>query len=948
MKDCERERDFESIMSKIKELNPNAKINSKISKIQKELKIIFDIYNIIDKNGGNIDDKTKIKNLYNNKENENENEIDYFLIAKMIFYNKKHFNFIPRKIQIISLIFFLEKDKKNGLVQQINTGEGKSCIISFLAVYIALKENKKIDILTSSPILAKRDSIAFKDFYSSFNLTTGYSSDHNEDARKNNQIFTQDSYDCYKEDIVYGDALSFEGDILRTNFMGILGRGTKRKFDCIIIDEIDNIALDNLKNTTELLDSFHGYKFLEYIYLFIYKKLKEMTDNKRENINEKKDEIIQELKEECTKEFNDLEKLKEEKFVFIPNHLKKYIQDRLDDWCESAYLAKFVYSNNENYIKRSDKEYNINVINPIDFYNTGVTQENSVWAGLHQFLQISESQMITEENLSSCYMSNLSFFNKYIKINENNEIIENNIYGLTGTIGSEYNIKTLKALYNLEPLIIPPFRESKLIIEEPNILLIKNDEKDLNNQHLKKKNQNQNQISYKEKWIMNIKNKIFEMIGKGRAVLVIFQYIKEAKRMKNICNNSKNSFNKIIYYSRSDLEEDKFLECPIEPKTVILSTNLSGRGTDIRISNNLKENGGLHVILAYEPFNLRIERQAFGRAGRKGENGSAGKIIFSCMTQEEAINEMNKREEEESNFLINVYKEKIYAFERMFDKFSKFISEINERTHDEKLLLDLKERWGLFLIENSMNNIEKKYKKNKSIEPNIFHEIENNYEIFEKQLSDYYYEFDLTINKFKNIYRKAKNIAKSCDKKKYEFLNGLYLNKYDNLDKINEGINLCPELCLGGYMFKIIENIKIINSNFDEENINKIYDETINTFETLIKCINLLIKQFNTYKIMIGYLGYNKPDREIFQQNEQKLKLMNKILLLMSENKEVFIKYKEKKSKSKFLKVIQFSLRKLVAKEELKINKLVIEYFRDYGVCLFKLEDIKKDDCLIY
>lgn len=73
--------------------------------------------------------------------------------------------------------------------------------------------------------------------------------------------------------------------------------------------------------------------------------------------------------------------------------------------------------------------------------------------------------MITEENLSSCYMSNLSYFKKYIKKDENNNIIENNIYGLTGTIGSEYNKKTLKELYNLNTQIIPPFRESRLKIE---------------------------------------------------------------------------------------------------------------------------------------------------------------------------------------------------------------------------------------------------------------------------------------------------------------------------------------------------------------------------------------------------------------------------------------------------------------------------------------------------
>ena len=40
--------------------------------------------------------------------------------------------------------------------------------------------------------------------------------------------------------------------------MGIPGRGRNRGFDCIIIDEIDNIYIDNIKNITELLDIFYG------------------------------------------------------------------------------------------------------------------------------------------------------------------------------------------------------------------------------------------------------------------------------------------------------------------------------------------------------------------------------------------------------------------------------------------------------------------------------------------------------------------------------------------------------------------------------------------------------------------------------------------------------------------------------------------------------------------
>ena len=469
-------------------------------------------------------------------------------------------------------------------------------------------------------------------------------------------------------------------------------------------------------------------------------------------------------------------------------------------------------------------------------------------------------------------------------------------------------------------------------------------------------------LKKKEKWINNIRKKIIDEIKKGRSVLVIFQYINDAVRMKNflsIMSEREKSF-KIVLYSRSDKNEGKFLEKVIETKTVILSTNLSGRGTDIRISPELNKNGGLHVILAYEPFNKRIERQAFGRAGRKGENGSAGKIIISCMTKEEAIEEINKREKEESDFLINVYSKKIYVFEKIFDKFSKFISEINELTNNDILLLDLKERWGLFLIENSMNNIEKRYKKNhKSIGPDTFTEIENNYNTFEKKLRDYYYGNDIKFKNLKNIFPKVSNITDGVNnnKKRYPYLNGLYLNKDDNLEKVNKGINLCPYLCLGGYMLNIIEyinQIKIIPyAPTDNNDINKnIIKKIEQNFEFLIHCIQLLIKQFETYKKIIAILGFNKEHLEICQQNNTKIELMKRILILMTKNFRIFQTYKNNEKKnSTILKVKRFSLKKFIDREDLKVNKLVFEYFREYGPCLFILREEEKkndDNCFIY
>ena len=135
-----------------------------------------------------------------------------------------------------------------------------------------------------------------RSFYNYFGLTVDYC---NKDFVENfRNIYIEekerpDCFECYKADIVYGDPLSFEGDILRTNFMGLVGRGNKRNFDCIIIDEIDNICIDNIKNITELLDNFHGYKFLEYVYLFIYNELVKLDKKIWEEVSF--DEIKHEL-----------------------------------------------------------------------------------------------------------------------------------------------------------------------------------------------------------------------------------------------------------------------------------------------------------------------------------------------------------------------------------------------------------------------------------------------------------------------------------------------------------------------------------------------------------------------------------------------------------------------------------------------------------------------------
>ena len=100
--------------------------------------------------------KFKINSL---KSFQNKDDILFYIefIPILIIVCELKFSIKPRNIQIISLLLFLLKNKTEGIIEQIQTGEGKSLIITFLATIKAFS-GKKVDVLTSSPVLAERDA----------------------------------------------------------------------------------------------------------------------------------------------------------------------------------------------------------------------------------------------------------------------------------------------------------------------------------------------------------------------------------------------------------------------------------------------------------------------------------------------------------------------------------------------------------------------------------------------------------------------------------------------------------------------------------------------------------------------------------------------------------------------------------------------------------------------
>ena len=197
-----------------------------------------------------------------NKENIQNDEFRGNVFGFLNIINKPIIGYDIRPIQLISLLFLSKKNTSNenktsqGIFLQINTGEGKSLIIQFFAAYLAL-QGKKVDIITSNSVLADRDAEDPNKikFYKELHLNVGCA-----------------SKDEFSRNIVYGDTQNFESAILREEFKEKEVRNG-RPFDCIIVDEVDSISLDNIITMTQLTDSFPGRSCFYYFYypiLLIY------------------------------------------------------------------------------------------------------------------------------------------------------------------------------------------------------------------------------------------------------------------------------------------------------------------------------------------------------------------------------------------------------------------------------------------------------------------------------------------------------------------------------------------------------------------------------------------------------------------------------------------------------------------------------------------------------
>lgn len=561
----------------------------------------------------------------------------------------------PRAIQMISLLALFKS--RNGKLAEIATGEGKSLIVAMFATIKALEQGyenrKQIDIVTSSSVLAMRDAEEFKDFYKQFGLTVS----HNIDESMGNTPKT-----CYAADIVYGDLRHFIGDGLRDTFKDTkLGRG----FNIIIVDEVDNLFIDQNNMKIQLTGKMPGYEALLPIFVYMYgtalaiaSNLKQignhcyeekpiLTEAQKSNVTDcnikqiEKEEYETELiptNSSCGEHIKSKLKDFTEPLLFafnvtrldrsfiIPRHLEEFAQSQLDKWLDTL-LSAYDFQEKVDYIIHNPPENerdSFRKIEPVDYGNTGVVQHSLQWSnGLHQFLQIKHKLTMIPENVVSIFMSYVGFFNKY----------KGNIYGVTGTLGERPHHEFLEKVYGVELTIFPTFIKKDLN-EFPPIV-----------------------VQATSQWLEEILGVLKRKIEGSRACLIILETIAGVEYLKQFLEQSGYNKNQIFVYGTTEKKEyDVEKKRELQAGDVIIATNLAGRGTDLKISAEVKKNGGLHVIMAEFSSSVRVQNQGYGRGARQGEPGSAQLIInleknpetlctnIDCLKAERSEQEIEKLE----------------------------------------------------------------------------------------------------------------------------------------------------------------------------------------------------------------------------------------------------------------------------------------------------------------
>jgi preprotein translocase subunit SecA len=368
---------------------------------------------------------------------------------------------------------------------------------------------------------------------------------------------------AYAADITYGTNNEFGFDYLRDNMSYSKDQMVQRGHNFVIVDEVDSILIDEAR-TPLIISGPTNRNMQDYIKANgIALQLKKDEDF---TVDEK-DKVILITEKGITKaeELFGVENLYSAENSSLPHAL------------DQALKANYLFEKDVDYVVNNGE------VVIVDEFTGRLSEGRRFSEGLHQALEAKEGVEIKEETQTLADITFQNYFRMYDKL-----------AGMTGT--AETEATEFAQIYNLDVVSIPT-----------NIPIAR---KDLND------------LIYKteaEKFDAVVKT-VKELNKKGQPVLIGTASIEKSEALHEVLKKEKIAHT--VLNAKNHEQEGEIIKHAGAKGAVTIATNMAGRGVDIKVSDEVRDLGGLYIIGTERHENRRIDNQLRGRSGRQGDPGT--------------------------------------------------------------------------------------------------------------------------------------------------------------------------------------------------------------------------------------------------------------------------------------------------------------------------------------
>lgn len=461
-----------------------------------------------------------------------------------------------------------------GRIAEMKTGEGKTLVSTSPAYLNALKGDGVL-IVTVNDYLAKRDAEWMGRVHEFLGLTVGVVL---------NSMTPDERREAYNCDITYVTNNELGFDYLRDNMAIYKEQMVLRDLDYAIIDEVDSVLIDEARTPLIISgQSGKSTKLYEVCDVLARQLEKGKESGEFSKMNAIMGEDIEEEGDFVVNEKDKVVNLTAEGVLKVENYF--HIENLAD--AENLEIQhNVILALRANYLMFRDKDYVVkdDEVLIVDEFTGRIMPGRRYSDGLHQAIEAKEHVNVRRESKTLATITFQNFFNKFRKKS-----------GMTGTALTEE--KEFRHTYGMDAISIPTNRPIARI--------------DSNDAVYKTK---------KEKFHAVIEE-VVKSYEKGQPVLVGTITIETSEMLSQMLKK-RGIPHKVLNAKFHELEAEIVADAGVY-QAVTIATNMAGRGTDIKLDDRAKEQGGLKIIGTERHESRRIDNQLRGRSGRQGDPGES-------------------------------------------------------------------------------------------------------------------------------------------------------------------------------------------------------------------------------------------------------------------------------------------------------------------------------------